>query len=43
MTKSRGDWGNIKPVTKIVEDKRKTNDRKKIKAKLKNTYEKVGD
>lgn len=43
MTKSRGDWGDISPVTKIVEDKKKTNDRKKSKVKLKNyIIERVG-
>jgi hypothetical protein len=33
--KPRGDWGDISPVTKIVENKKKKNDRNKIKQKLK--------
>lgn len=33
MTKSRGTWGDIKPVTKVVQDKTKYN-RKKDKQKL---------
>lgn len=44
MTKSRGDWGDIKPVTQIIADKKKVNDRKKSKNKLKKYIpEKVGD
>lgn len=34
MTKSRGGWGDISPVTKIVKDKKKENDRKKAKREL---------
>lgn len=42
MTKSRGDWGDINPVTKIVEDKRKKNNRKKAKNDLKKYKHSLG-
>lgn len=35
MTNSRGDWGVINPITKVVEDKKKKNDRNKMKKELK--------
>lgn len=35
MTQSRGDWNGINPVTKIKEGKKKRNERKEIKRKLK--------
>lgn len=36
LTKSRGTWGDIKPITKVVPDKRKVNDRNKAKRDLHN-------
>lgn len=35
MTKSRGDWSGLNPVTKIIRNKKKRNDRKKAKNDLK--------
>lgn len=33
-TNSRGTWGDISPVTRIKENKKKKNDRKKVKIEL---------
>lgn len=35
MTQSRGDWNGINPITRIKEGKKKKNERKEIKRKLK--------
>jgi len=34
ITNSRNNWGTISPVTKIKEDKKKKNNRKEVKDKL---------
>jgi hypothetical protein len=36
ITNSRGTWGDINPVTRIKENKKKKNDRKKVKTNIKN-------
>lgn len=36
ITNSRGSWGSINPVTKIRENKKKKNDRQKVKKIIEN-------